>query len=151
MEEITETTEKSTKEVDGSEIKMEIDTTNSKEIKVAEQKENKTTVSLDDSDDEDLRQFDVLDDLERPTNQEESDSDGCSNDSEDSDIPDDEIEAMLEEGLPDEFKNKRMDKRSDMLYEEREKLVLDEIGHNHFDVLPEGWVQVMILGLQFKN
>lgn len=92
---------------------------------------------------EELRHFDVLDDLEHNTNQDDSDSEGCSNDSvESDDIPDDEIEAMLEEGLPDKFKKKR--KKNDLLYEEKEKLVLDEIGHNHFDVLPEGWVQVIL-------
>ncbi|XP_011498331.1 PREDICTED: microprocessor complex subunit DGCR8 [Ceratosolen solmsi marchali] len=111
----------------------------SENIEISHQEENENPVV---SEDEDLRQFDVLDDLERHTNQDGSDSEGCSNDSIDSDIPDDEIEAMLEEGLPDEFKGKRSDKRNDMLYEEKEKLVLDEIGHNHFDVLPEGWVQV---------
>lgn len=109
----------------------------------AEQQTENSTVSKDVAD-QDLRQFDILDDLEQHNNQDGSDSYVCSNDSMDSDIPDDEIEAMLEEGLPDEFKGKRMDKRNDMLYEEKEKLVLDEIGHNHFDVLPEGWVQVII-------
>lgn len=27
-------------------------------------------------------------------------------------------------------------------YEEKEKIVLQEVGRNHFEVLPEGWVQV---------
>ncbi|XP_076644384.1 microprocessor complex subunit partner of drosha isoform X2 [Halictus rubicundus] len=49
---------------------------------------------------------------------------------------------MLLLGLPEEFKSKRKDKKDSVPYEEKEKLVLDEIGHNHFDVLPEGWVQV---------
>lgn len=47
-----------------------------------------------------------------------------------------------ESGLPEEFKGKRKDRKDGVPYEEKEKLVLDEIGHNHFDVLPEGWVQV---------
>ncbi|CAD1476530.1 unnamed protein product [Heterotrigona itama] len=63
---------------------------------------------------DDLRQFDVLDDLERHPDQNCCDMDSDTNESMDSDVPDEEIEAMLEE----------------------------EIGHNHFDVLPEGWVQV---------
>ncbi|XP_076230942.1 microprocessor complex subunit partner of drosha [Calliopsis andreniformis] len=91
---------------------------------------------------DDLRQFDVLDDLERHPDQNCSDMDSDTNESMDSDVPDEEIEAMLEEGLPDEFKGKRKDKKDSVPYEEKEKLVLDEIGHNHFDVLPEGWVQV---------
>lgn len=122
---------------------MDTCTTISEEVQISLSKETENPLISEDATDDDLRQFDVLDDLERHTNQDGSDSDGCSNDSMDSDIPDDEIEAMLEEGLPDAFKGKRSDRRSDMLYEEKEKLVLDEIGHNHFDVLPEGWVQVM--------
>ncbi|XP_012278983.1 microprocessor complex subunit DGCR8 [Orussus abietinus] len=91
---------------------------------------------------DELRQFDILDDLERHPNQNCSDSEYGSNESIDSDVPDEEIEAMLEEGLPEEFRGKRKEKRDGMPYEEKEKLVLDEIGHNHFDILPEGWVQV---------
>ncbi|XP_031841827.1 microprocessor complex subunit partner of drosha isoform X2 [Nomia melanderi] len=91
---------------------------------------------------DDLRQFDVLDDLERHPDQNCSDMDSDTNESMDSDVPDEEIEAMLEEGLPEEFKGKRKDKKDSVPYEEKEKLVLDEIGHNHFDVLPESWVQV---------
>ncbi|XP_043587622.1 microprocessor complex subunit DGCR8 [Bombus pyrosoma] len=91
---------------------------------------------------DDLRQFDVLDDLERHPDQNCCDMDSDTNESMDSDVPDEEIEAMLEEGLPEEFKGKRKDKKDSVPYEEKVKLVLDEIGHNHFDVLPEGWVQV---------
>ncbi|XP_032686008.1 microprocessor complex subunit DGCR8 [Odontomachus brunneus] len=91
---------------------------------------------------DDLRQFDVLDDIDRHTEQNYSDADSDTDESMDSDVPDEEIEAMLEEGLPEKFKGKRKNKKDSMPYEEKEKLVLDEIGHNHFDVLPEGWVQV---------
>lgn len=162
MEDATEpeTTEKQTQElVVDAELEKKEDETPQQEtcrMEVDEEKipeavvesTQQKEVSPDDSDDDDLRQFDVLDDLEQRNNQDDSDSEGCSNgDSEDSDIPDDEIEAMLEEGLPAKFKGKRSDKRSEMLYEEREKLVLNEIGHNHFDVLPEGWVQVNICNL----
>lgn len=48
---------------------------------------------------DDLRHFDVLDDLERHPDQDGSDSDTDSTDSMDSDVPDEEIEAMLEEGV----------------------------------------------------
>lgn len=91
---------------------------------------------------DDLRQFDVLDDLGHHSDQDGTDCDSDSNDSMDSEVPDEEIEAMLDEGLPEEFRAKRKERGDCMPYEEKEKLVLDEIGHNHFDVLPEGWVQV---------
>lgn len=51
-----------------------------------------------DVEEDDLRQFDVLDDLERNSDQDGSDYDTDSNESMDSDVPDEEIEAMLEEG-----------------------------------------------------
>ena len=91
---------------------------------------------------EELRQFDVLDDLERHRDESTTDSDTYTNETSDSDVPDEEIEAMLEESLPEEFRKKRKGNKEFVPYEEKEKLVLDEIGHNHFDVLPEGWVQV---------
>lgn len=47
---------------------------------------------------DDLRQFDVLDDLDRHSEQNCSDADSDTDDSMDSDVPDEEIEAMLEEG-----------------------------------------------------
>lgn len=55
---------------------------------------------------------------------------------EDSEFEED-IESMLDQALPDEMKNK-----SKKDYEERFKIVLDEKGRNHFEVLPEGWVQI---------
>ncbi|XP_043475720.1 microprocessor complex subunit DGCR8 [Leptopilina heterotoma] len=91
---------------------------------------------------DELRQFDVLDDLDRHREESTTDSDTYANESSDSDVPDEEIEAMLEESLPEEFRKKRKGCKDFVPYEEKEKLVLDEIGHNHFDVLPEGWVQV---------
>lgn len=115
---------------------MDIAPANIEELEEENQAEKDESIA-DNADDEDLRQFDVLDDLEG------SESEGGSNDSMDSDIPDDEIEAMLEEGLPDEFKKKLSNRKSELHYEEKEKLILEEIGHNHFDILPEGWVQVI--------
>lgn len=55
-----------------------------------------------------------------------------------SDFDDDDIENMLDEGLPDDMRNKRQD----LQREEKSKTVLEEKGKNHFEVLPEGWVQV---------
>lgn len=45
---------------------------------------------------------------------------------------------MLDEGLPENLRNKRKENQ----YEEKYKTVLEEKGRNHFEVLPEGWVQV---------
>lgn len=58
------------------------------------------------SSEENMRQFHVLDEINEDKN---SDSDNGSDGSfsYDSDLPDEEIEAMLEEGLPEEFKNRK--------------------------------------------
>lgn len=48
---------------------------------------------------DDLRQFDVLDDIDHHSDQDESRCDSDSNYSMDSDVPDEEIEAMLDEGI----------------------------------------------------
>ncbi|CAH1153607.1 unnamed protein product [Phaedon cochleariae] len=63
----------------------------------------------------------------------------------DSDIPDDEIEKMLEEAL--ERKKRKaseagLETEDDIPFEEKTKIVLIEKGQNHFDILPEGWIQV---------
>lgn len=44
---------------------------------------------------------------------------------------------MLDEGLPDDLKNKKNAQR-----EEKLKVVLEERGKNHFEVLPAGWVDI---------
>lgn len=60
---------------------------------------------------------------------------------------------MLDEGLPESFKKPKRRKvkenegekansDKDDTFEERERVVVIEKGHNHFDVLPEGWLQV---------
>nr|SVE84210.1 EOG090X04U5 [Daphnia pulex] len=111
-----------------------------------------------------MREFHVLDEIvESNTNdddecKENSESDFSSSNEADSeedfDIQQDEIDAMLEEGLPEEMKSRKKFKKSDgsskpsgngdasMAYEEKEKIVLEEKGKNHFEVLPENWVQV---------
>lgn len=67
----------------------------------------------------------------------------------DSEVPEEEIDALLEEGLPEEMKGPRKRRREALLgegeeapYDERQKIVLVDKGSNHFEVLPEGWVQV---------
>lgn len=90
-----------------------------------------------------LRQFDVLDELEA-SDQEEGEimeSNSEKSDSEfDEELPIDDIDEMLEEGLPEKFKSS---KNKECPVQLRKKVVLEEIGHDHFDLLPEGWIQIM--------
>ncbi|GIY04464.1 microprocessor complex subunit DGCR8 [Caerostris extrusa] len=82
-------------------------------------------------------EFDILDEFESDENEGEENSDN------DSDISTDEIDAMLEEGLmhTKPVSNKDED-NSDIEHEEKEKVILKVRGRNHFDVLPEGWIEV---------
>ncbi|XP_050069019.1 microprocessor complex subunit DGCR8 [Anopheles maculipalpis] len=87
-----------------------------------------------------LRQFDVLDEVQGDNSDEDSETGGGEVDdgsSEGSDVNYDDIESMLDEGLPEELRNTAKKQP----YEERFKQVLEEKGRNHFEVLPEGWVQ----------
>ncbi|KAH8276157.1 hypothetical protein KR026_002371 [Drosophila bipectinata] len=112
--------------------------------------------------DQQLRQFQVLDEVGSNSDEDESDDasekqtgsrygegegeggdeeeeagDGEGEDYDSSDFDDEEIENLLDEKLPDELRESKRPK-----YEQRFKTVLDEKRHNHFEVLPEGWVQV---------
>ncbi|XP_044012013.1 microprocessor complex subunit DGCR8 isoform X2 [Aphidius gifuensis] len=130
---------------DDGKVQVENDSTNQININNVDKNETnclESSITSDQDDEDDLRQFDILDDLDGQLDQDGSVYNSDSNYSLDSEVPHEEIEAMLEEGLSDEFKVKTRKKGDCMPYEEKEKLVLDEIGHNHFDVLPEGWVQV---------
>ncbi|ALC45974.1 pasha [Drosophila busckii] len=96
-----------------------------------------------------LRQFQVLDEVGTASEEDESDAngensadddedgDGEGGDSDSSDFDDEEIENLLDEGLPENLRESKRPK-----YEQRFKTVLEEKRHNHFEVLPEGWVQV---------
>ncbi|XP_036326728.1 microprocessor complex subunit DGCR8 [Rhagoletis pomonella] len=96
--------------------------------------------------DQQLRQFQVLDEVQGSgtedsdigsENGDKNHDHGDGYESSDLDIDDNEIENLLNENLPDDLKEPKKPK-----YEERFKTVLEEKGHNHFEVLPEGWVQV---------
>lgn len=50
----------------------------------------------------------------------------------------DDLDSLLEENLPEGMKSSGPKGKA---YEERFKEVLEEKGRNHFEVLPEGWVQ----------
>lgn len=86
-----------------------------------------------------VTKFHILDETE-----EKYDSDGSVE--YDSDVPDEEVEKMLEEAL--ERKKRKaaeagLDSESiEVPFEERTKVVVVEKGKNHFDVLPEEWIQV---------
>ncbi|XP_066985833.1 microprocessor complex subunit DGCR8 isoform X2 [Macrobrachium rosenbergii] len=104
--------------------------------------------------DERYADFQLLDEVHEDDNEDDDDNDADGQDTEDdydydSEVPEEEIDALLEEGLPEEMKGPRKRKRDAIIgegeeapYDEREKLVLIEKGNNHFEVLPEGWVQV---------
>lgn len=104
----------------------------------------------EDGEDELDEEDDGSDEDEQDENNDSSDSYYDETDHSDSDVPDDEVEKMLEEGLSDMYKVKRQrlangryaKKLDPGQYENRRKLVLDEIATNHFEMLPEGWVQV---------
>uniref|UniRef100_A0A1I8P6W7 DRBM domain-containing protein n=1 Tax=Stomoxys calcitrans TaxID=35570 RepID=A0A1I8P6W7_STOCA len=104
--------------------------------------------------DQQLRHFQVLDEVGSNSDDDEEDNgsengdgavssqqngddDDAGDESSELDLDDEEIEHLLDENLPDDLKGSKKPK-----YEERFKTVLEEKRHNHFEVLPEGWVQV---------
>ncbi|XP_017073380.1 microprocessor complex subunit DGCR8 [Drosophila eugracilis] len=108
--------------------------------------------------DQQLRQFQVLDEVGSGTDEddesddaseqqgdrygeggedEEEAADGEGDEYDSSEFDDEEIENLLDEKLPDELRESKQPK-----YEQRFKTVLEEKRLNHFEVLPEGWVQV---------
>ncbi|KAH8357439.1 hypothetical protein KR084_006780 [Drosophila pseudotakahashii] len=108
--------------------------------------------------DQQLRQFQVLDEVGSGSDEdddsddaseqqggrygeggddEEEAADGDGDEYDSSEFDDEEIENLLDEKLPDELRESKQPK-----YEQRFKTVLEEKRLNHFEVLPEGWVQV---------
>ncbi|XP_043657066.1 microprocessor complex subunit DGCR8 [Drosophila teissieri] len=109
--------------------------------------------------DQQLRQFQVLDEVgsgsdeddesdnaseqqggkygEGGDMEEEEAAEGDGEEYDSSEFDDEEIENLLDEKLPDELRESKQPK-----YEQRFKTVLEEKRLNHFEVLPEGWVQV---------
>ncbi|XP_017036884.1 microprocessor complex subunit DGCR8 isoform X1 [Drosophila kikkawai] len=104
--------------------------------------------------DQQLRQFQVLDEVGYASDEaddsdasdkyagedgedEEEPADGEGEEYDSSEFDDEEIENLLDEKLPDELRDSKRPK-----YEQRFKTVLEEKRLNHFEVLPEGWVQV---------
>ncbi|XP_055374261.1 microprocessor complex subunit DGCR8 [Condylostylus longicornis] len=92
-------------------------------------------IELNDS----IKEFQLLDEVQGSNSEEDDDALNSNNEYSSSlDIDESEIENLLDEALPDEIKNKK----KQCQYEEKFKTVLDVKGHNHFEVLPEGWVEV---------
>ncbi|XP_039496017.1 microprocessor complex subunit DGCR8 isoform X1 [Drosophila santomea] len=109
--------------------------------------------------DQQLRQFQVLDEVGSGSDEddesdnaseqqggkygeggdleEEEAAEGDGEEYDSSEFDDEEIENLLDEKLPDELRESKQPK-----YEQRFKTVLEEKRLNHFEVLPEGWVQV---------
>ncbi|XP_026756553.2 microprocessor complex subunit DGCR8-like [Galleria mellonella] len=86
-----------------------------------------------------LKEFKVLDELKS------SDEDSNNEDSDNSDgklggLPDEEIEKMLEENLPENFRVPP--KPKEKTYITRQKIVLEDKGVNQFEVLPLDWMMV---------
>ncbi|XP_063706416.1 microprocessor complex subunit DGCR8 [Culicoides brevitarsis] len=104
------------------------------------QKVFQNDMNADDHLKESLKEFHVLDEVDgdEDVSENEDITDGSEDDdfSENEDIEAD-IENMLDADLPEEMKSKRKENT----YEEKFKTVLDEKGRNHFEVLPEGWLQ----------
>nr|AVK59459.1 Pasha-PAa [Nezara viridula] len=93
---------------------------------------------------EDLRVYQVLDECEG------SDvDDNVEHHSEvEFDISDNEIEAMLEEGFEKGVKTKdesngNSQDDSGIRYTENKTSILEELGYNHFEMLPEGWIKII--------
>ncbi|CAN7938561.1 unnamed protein product [Ixodes hexagonus] len=91
--------------------------------------------------------FDILDEVGAGQGDEDDDDEDYANnngygDGSESDISDDEIEAMLEAGLYTRKLDVDEDEDEDIAHEVKEKVILRVRGHDHFDVLPEGWIQV---------
>ncbi|XP_073983192.1 microprocessor complex subunit partner of drosha [Rhodnius prolixus] len=92
--------------------------------------------------DDHLRVFHVLSEYDGASETEANKDENTS----DSDISDEEIEAMLEEGLKNKEKTTeeplKDGQQKPVQYTEKKLVMLEEIGINHFDLLPEGWVQI---------
>ncbi|KAJ2943019.1 hypothetical protein O0L34_g15212 [Tuta absoluta] len=117
-----------TKDVDGTEDRFTID-------------DDKYNNYVHPDELERLHEFQVLDEVrsnDEDSNDEESDtSDGIEAKS---DVPEEEIEKMLEEDLPEDFKG--APKQKERAFITRQKIVLEEKGVNTFEVLPLDWMMV---------
>lgn len=85
-----------------------------------------------------LRQFHVLDEV-KSNDEDSNDENSDDSDGKSVELPDEEIERMLDEDLPEELK---APKTKEKPFITRQKIVLEEKGVNHFEVLPLDWIMV---------
>ncbi|XP_026314624.1 microprocessor complex subunit DGCR8 [Hyposmocoma kahamanoa] len=88
---------------------------------------------------EKLREFQVLDEV-KSNDEDSNDEESESSDDKSEGVPEEEIEKMLDEDLPEELK--AAPKPKEKPYVTRHKVVLEEKGINHFEVLPLDWMIV---------
>ncbi|XP_028157609.1 uncharacterized protein LOC114350863 [Ostrinia furnacalis] len=88
---------------------------------------------------EKLKEFQVLDEV-RSNDEDSNDDDSEMSDGKSDGLPEDEIEKMLEEDLPEGFKG--APKPKERPYITRQKIVLEEKGVNYYEVLPLDWMMV---------
>ncbi|XP_068623381.1 microprocessor complex subunit DGCR8 [Battus philenor] len=88
---------------------------------------------------EKLREYKILDEV-KSNDEDSNDEDSDVSDGKSEGLPDEEIEKMLEEDLPEGFKG--APKPKEKPYVTRQKIVLQEKGVNHFEVLPLDWMMV---------
>ncbi|KAG8179975.1 hypothetical protein JTE90_016307 [Oedothorax gibbosus] len=85
-------------------------------------------------------EFDILDEYESDGKEEPQDNDArSSSDSSLDEMDHDQIEALLDEKLKN---SKSLDPNNPLAHQEKQKVVLKVRGRDHFEVLPEGWVEV---------
>ncbi|BES93932.1 Double-stranded RNA Hypothetical protein motif [Nesidiocoris tenuis] len=91
---------------------------------------------------EPLRVFHILDEYNNSDNEDEQ-AEGP--EASDSDISDNEIEEMLENSLKEgtQQQNEEKAKKGNAQYTEHKYVSMEELGHNHFDLLPEGWIKII--------
>ncbi|XP_047511236.1 microprocessor complex subunit DGCR8 isoform X2 [Pieris napi] len=82
-----------------------------------------------------LKEFKILDEVK--SDDEEAGSDGGESDVS-QELPEEEIEKMLEDDLPDDFKGAPKPKEKPYIL--RSKIVMEEKGTNPFEVLPLDWI-----------
>ncbi|XP_059047277.1 microprocessor complex subunit DGCR8 [Achroia grisella] len=88
---------------------------------------------------EKLKEFTVLDEV-KSNDEDSNDEESGSSDGKSEGLPEEEIEKMLEEDLPENFRG--TPKPKEKPYITRQKIVLEDKGVNHFEVLPLDWMMV---------
>ncbi|XP_047538344.1 microprocessor complex subunit DGCR8 [Vanessa atalanta] len=88
---------------------------------------------------EKLKEFKVLDEVKSNDGDSNAD-DSDTSEGKSEELPEEEIEKMLDENLPEDFKGTR--KPKDKPYVTRTKIFLEEKGINQFEILPLDWMMV---------